>query len=477
MASMDMTHPLREAAEGFTLRSRRIVVPGGILDGYVRVAGGRIVEVGAGEPPAAAGGMVTRLGDAWLLPGMIDLHIHGLGGWDTYDLRPEAARHLGLLLAATGTTAYWPTLATAEWDAMEAACAFWGGFVREEWAGGGDGRGAGGAPGGASGAGGAGRAGGAGLAGSTGRTGGASGAGDPAGSAGPAGPAGHPAWGAGARPLGLHLEGPFLNPRKPGAMRPEWMVPPDAGRLQLLLDRARGTVRRVTLAPELPRALDLVRHLRRLGVVVAAGHSEASYGEAVAAFHAGVTLGNHIFNAMPPLHHREPGLLGAVMDLPFDGELIADGVHVHPAAMRLLWRLKGTSRLAVISDAVAAALLPPGRYDLRAFVAEVRPDGTSRLADGTLAGSTATMLTCLRVLVEQVGVPWPEAARMTAAVPARIAGVGERKGAIVPGLDADLFALDEQWRVVATWVEGVPVHTPERPLVVADLINRALAVQ
>ncbi|ADU50707.1 N-acetylglucosamine-6-phosphate deacetylase [Thermaerobacter marianensis DSM 12885] len=427
------------------LRSRRIVVPGGVIDGYVRVVDGRIAEVGRGEPPAGPGGGETRvdLGDALLLPGMIDLHIHGLGGWDTYDLRPEAARSLGLLLAATGTTAYWPTLATAAWDEMEAACAFWGEFTRHTW-------------GGAAAAGGPVR---------------------PEAAPDPVATRPEPARTAGARVLGLHLEGPFLNPRKPGAMRPEWMVAPDPDKLERLLERAGGTVRRVTLAPELPGALDLVRRLRERGIVVAAGHSEATYEQAEAALRAGVTLGNHTYNAMPSLHHREPGLLGAVMDLPFDAELIADGVHVHPAAMRILWRLKGTERLAVISDAVAAALLPPGRYDLRAFVAEVRPDGTSRLPDGTLAGSTATMLQCLRVLVEQVGVPWPEAARMVAAVPARIAGVGHRKGAIVPGFDADLFALDAGtgldggWRVVATWVEGVPVHTPDRPLAVDALLH------
>ncbi|GAB6876324.1 N-acetylglucosamine-6-phosphate deacetylase [Thermaerobacter litoralis] len=469
-----------EALGHLILRSRRIVVPGGVLDGYVRIAGGRIVEVGRGDPaPARGGAAATRgtvagdetaagdetvvdLGEAWLLPGMIDLHIHGVGGWDTYDLRPEAAERFGLLLAATGTTAYWPTLATAAWDDMERACAFWGAFIRHGW-GGPLGGPLGDPPGGPLGG-----PGGPGDAGGQGPAARSIAPGDP-------GPSAAVTRRAGARPLGLHLEGPFLNPRKPGAMRPEWMVDPDLDKLERLLQSARGTVRRVTLAPERPGALDLVRRLRQEGIVVAAGHSEARYAEAEAAFHAGVTLGNHVYNAMPALHHREPGLLGAVMDLPFDAELIADAVHVHPAAMRLLWRLKGTERLAVISDAVAAALLPPGRYDLRAFVVEVRPDGTSRLADGTLAGSTATMLTCLRVLVEQVGVPWPEAARMVSAVPARIAGVAGRKGAIVPGLDADLFALDEDWRVVATWVEGVPVHTPAHPLTVENLLNRQIA--
>lgn len=420
------------------IRSRRIVLPGEILDGFVRIEGGRITEIGAGEPPAPAGEAGVAyydLRDARLLPGMIDLHIHGLGGWDTYDLRPETALRLAQLLAATGTTAYWPTLATASWEEMEQACRYWGEEYHREAAGR--------APGGTA----------------------------PRGTARPRGTAPIPA---GARHLGLHLEGPFLNPCKPGAMRPEWMVPPDRAKLARLLELAAGSVRRVTLAPELPGALDLVRDLRARGIVVAAGHSEATYEEARLAFRAGITLGNHTYNAMRGLHHREPGLLGAVLDLPVDAELIADGVHVHPAAMRILWRAKGTGRLAVISDAVSAALLPPGRYDLHAFQVEVRPDGTSRLADGTLAGSTATMLDCLRVLVEEVGVPLPAAARMTAAVPARIAGVGVHKGQIAVGYDADLFAVDDGWHVLATWVEGVPVHTPERPLRVTDLLNPRL---
>ncbi|MGC8781163.1 MAG: N-acetylglucosamine-6-phosphate deacetylase, partial [Anaerolineae bacterium] len=201
--------------------------------------------------------------------------------------------------------------------------------------------------------------------------------------------AGRPAGFLGAEPLGLHIEGPFLNPHKKGAHNPAYLRPPDPG---LVADWAPATgIRLVTLAPELPGGLEVIRRLAGQGVIVSAGHSLATYAQAEEAFAAGLRYGTHLFNAMPPLLHREPGLAGALLAAP-DAVvgLIADGIHVHRGLIRVIWAAKGRTGLNLVSDAMAALGMAPGRYrlnDLEVLVSEK----DARLADGTLAGSVLSL--------------------------------------------------------------------------------------
>lgn len=255
----------------------------------------------------------------------------------------------------------------------------------------------------------------------------------------------------GALPLGLHLEGPFLNPGRKGAHNPAYIRLPDSEAVKNWSPQ--NGVRVVTLAPEQPGALDLIRQLCQQGVVVSAGHSLASYEQALAAFEAGVTYGTHLFNAMPPLEHRTPNLIGALLTTPnIPVGLIVDGIHVHPAAVKLAWIAKGNQGITLVTDAMAALGMNPGVYELGDF--EVRVDENSaRLADGTLAGSILEPAQSLRNLMQYTGCSLSEAIPAITSTPARVLGLTDR-GKIKPGFIADLVLLTPQGFVQQTIIQG-----------------------
>lgn len=258
----------------------------------------------------------------------------------------------------------------------------------------------------------------------------------------------------GAQPLGVHLEGPYLSPARRGAHNQAFLRLPNVDEMQPWADES--ITRIVTLAPELPGALDAIRALRGKGIVVSAGHSNATYAEATADFEAGITWGTHLYNAMRGLGHREPGLPGALLSASVPCGLIADGIHVHPAMVKLAFKAKGAQGITLVTDAMAAMGMSPGRYQLSDR--EVVVDETSaRLADGTLAGSILTMDQAVRNVIEFTGCSLAEALTMATATPARVLGL-DRKGRIAPGYDADLVILDESLRVERTIVAGKSVY-------------------
>jgi N-acetylglucosamine-6-phosphate deacetylase len=261
---------------------------------------------------------------------------------------------------------------------------------------------------------------------------------------------------------GLHLEGPWLSPLHAGAHQPRLLTHPTPRQVDELVDAARGQLRMVTLAPELPGALDAVRRLVTAGVTVALGHTDATYDIAREALDAGATVGTHLFNAMRQLHHREPGPVAALLEHPDTYvELIADGVHLHPAVLRLAALAK--PHLAVlVTDAMAAAAMPgDGDYRLGPMTVEVR-DGVARLADtGAIAGSTLTMAAAVKYAVQVAGLPIEEVVRAATASPAAMLGL-ERVGALRPGYRADLVVLDEQLVVTRVMRRGRWVATRPR---------------
>jgi N-acetylglucosamine-6-phosphate deacetylase len=262
----------------------------------------------------------------------------------------------------------------------------------------------------------------------------------------------------GAEVLGVHLEGPFINVEKKGAHPAQHIVRPDVDLLNELLDL--GPVRMLTLAPELEGAPQLAKIAGTRGVVVSAGHSGAAFEPAYGAFDgefAGVT---HLFNAMSPLHHREPGLPGAAFAHPrVICGIIADGRHVHPEMISFALRMLGPDRLYLVTDAIAATGMEPGEYPLATRRLRLGDSGTPRLADGTLAGSVLTMNEAFTNILTFTGCTVPEAVRMAATTPARLVGEGRRKGRLAPDYAADVTVLRPDLSVKAVYKAGSLAYT------------------
>ena len=256
------------------------------------------------------------------------------------------------------------------------------------------------------------------------------------------------------RLLGSHLEGPFLAPARRGAHAAEMLISPDAKTVDRLLAAADGTLRQVTIAPELPGALDAIRRFVAAGVVVAIGHTDADAATARAAFDAGATVLTHAFNAMPGIHHRAPGPIVAAFDDPrVTLELVLDGRHVDPAVAAVAFA-SAPGRVALVTDAMAAAAAHEGRYRLGTLEVEVH-DGVATVAGtDTVAGSTLTQDVALRLAVEQVRLSRSEAVAALTATPARVLGVGDRLGLLEPGYAADVVALDDAFAVDYVWAGG-----------------------
>ena len=263
----------------------------------------------------------------------------------------------------------------------------------------------------------------------------------------------------GANILGAHMEGPFLAPTRRGAHDPANLCPVDLDFARRLVDS--GMVRMMTLAPELPGAKEAIRLLTDGGSVASAGHTNASYEETLQAIDAGLSMGTHLYNAMSHLEHRAPNAVGALLvDDQVRAGIIADGVHVHEGALRLAYRQKGPEGLALVTDAMEAAGMPPGEYELSGRKVRLE-DGEVRLPDGTLAGSALTMDRAVSNTVELLRVPIRDAVRMATQTPAEILGI-HGKGRIVPGADADLVLLAPSGAVYETIVGGETVYLGSR---------------
>ncbi|WP_338706929.1 N-acetylglucosamine-6-phosphate deacetylase [Paenibacillus amylolyticus] len=255
---------------------------------------------------------------------------------------------------------------------------------------------------------------------------------------------------------GVHLEGPFFSPKWPGAQNPEHIILPDVSWLEAWEKQYPGLIRQVTLAPEREGALEVISWLREQRITAALGHTDATYEEVERAVEAGLHHAVHTFNAMTPLHHRLPGAAGAVLSDPrISAEVIADGIHVHPAAISVLAQLKQhDDQLVLITDAMSAAGLDDGEYKIGDLPVIVK-HGEARLKDdGALAGSTLTMIRGFRYLVEEVGLSLNAASRAASLTPARLLGIDHRTGSLAQGKQADIVLLNAELDIEGVWVKG-----------------------
>jgi N-acetylglucosamine-6-phosphate deacetylase len=264
----------------------------------------------------------------------------------------------------------------------------------------------------------------------------------------------------GAEILGIHMEGPCLSSADTarGSQLVANLRKPSVEELHRMVEASEGTIRKVSIAPELDGALDVIREMVKLDIVPCAGHSTATYEQAMEAVQAGLSCASHVFNGMIPMHHRRPGLLGAVLTCDeISAELIADGQHVSPAAMKILLRCKGVDGVHLITDNTIWAGMPNGTYgDGDRTV--VKEDHRAYVVGGTLVGSVAPMNLCVGNIVRSVGYSLAEAVKMASLNPAIVIGVDDRKGSLEPGKDADLVVIDEEVEVCMTMIKGKEVY-------------------
>ncbi|MFC5404584.1 N-acetylglucosamine-6-phosphate deacetylase [Cohnella soli] len=264
----------------------------------------------------------------------------------------------------------------------------------------------------------------------------------------------------GARIVGIHLEGPYLNVARKGMQNPQHLRHPNLRELELIFREAEDLIKMVTIAPELPGGIELIHDLLRRNVVVAVAHSDATYEEAQLAFREGATHITHCFNAMPSIHHRAPGLVTAALENDrVSVQAIVDGVHLHPGIVRLMHKIKGPDLMVLTTDALQAMGVGDGDYVFGGHPVTVR-EGIARLQDGTLASSTVTMNRSLKLSVA-FGIPLEDSIRMCSATPASILQLNET-GRIEAGFDADLVLLDDNFEVVETFIKGVPYRAALR---------------
>jgi N-acetylglucosamine-6-phosphate deacetylase len=342
---------------------------------------------------------VVDLADAILAPGFIDIHMHGGAGLDVMQAPLAEMPRLNKFLTTHGVTGYFPTTIAAPLDQTCAALERLADAIES-------------------------------AQGSHANNGGA----------------------VQARPLGIHLEGPFLSHRRRGVHPPEYLVEPTLEIFDRLWQAARGQVRMMTIAPELPGAIEVIAEAARRNVLVSIGHSDAVIEAARAGVKAGARHATHTFNAMRPLDHRDPGILAEVlMDGQISADLIVDGIHVAPEVVQLFLQAKGLDRSVLITDATAAAGMPDGTYQLGPIQVEVK-DGKCTM-DGKLAGSVLTMDRAIRNVTQFAGWSLQDAVRAATLNPARAAGL-KQSGVIAAGADADLVVLSPDGEVRETIVRG-----------------------
>ena len=329
-----------------------------------------------------------------LLPGFIDMHTHGVQGFDVMDATPEALLGISQALACEGTTAFLATTMTAAIPQIEAALKAVCDFMQA------------------------------------------------------------PPKQSGAAIIGVHLEGPFLAAAKTGAQSSEHILAFDTELIKEWQALSQHAIKLVTLAPEQKNSADFITYLKSQNIIASMGHTNATYAEAVAAIAMGCTHATHLFNAMSGIHHREPGAVtAALLSDDVMVELILDGLHLHPAVVELVLKLKKSERIVLITDAMRAKCLQDGCYDLGGQTVHV-VDGAAKLANGTLAGSTLSMSVAIKNMLKINGSNLWDIIAMTATNPAKALGLYQSKGSIDINKDADFVVLDELYQVVLTVCGG-----------------------
>ena len=359
-----------------------------LVQGDIEIQDGKILRVGKDLPRKEEDLAVDCGGEYTVVPGFVDVHIHGCAGADTCDGTRESLETMARFLLSHGVTSFCPTTMTTGRDVMEQALLAAKDVME------------------------------------------------------------HPVE-EGAHVVGVNLEGPFISKERKGAQKEEDILAPDLELFRHFWEISGGIIRLVDIAPEQPGGLEFAREVSKL-CTVSIAHTTADYCQAKAAFDSGITHATHLFNAMSGLNHRAPGVVGAVLeDQRVRGELICDGFHIHPSVLRTAFQVLG-DRALVISDSMRANGMPEGEpFDLGGQMVTVR-EGKATLEDGTLAGSVSNLHQEVKNLVS-FGIPFPQAVKAATLIPARAIGLDQEIGSIAPGKKADLVVLDQQLEIAAVY--------------------------
>ena len=324
----------------------------------------------------------------YVSPGFIDIHIHGSGGYDTMDAMPEALKVISSTIAGNGVSAYLPTTMTMDRESIYKAFDAIREAMQLEIK--------------------------------------------------------------GAKILGIHMEGPFINENYKGAQKADHIIKPNYELIKDYLD----IIKIITLAPEQDEKHNFIKKVKRNSkITLSVGHSDASYEETIKAIEAGISHATHIFNAMTPLNHRKPGIVGAIFRSDITCELIADTIHVHPDIFKILIDIKHKDKVVLITDSMRAGCMKAGKYELGGQKVIVK-NGAAKLQDGTLAGSVLTLNKAVKNMLEHSGVEIYEAVAMASLIPAKVINIANKKGSLDIGKDADIAIFDDNIDVFFTIVEG-----------------------
>ena len=373
------------------IKSSRIYGEGGLMDGAILVEGGKIASLFQRDAIPDVDAQVFDYGDSRIIPGIIDLHVHGFKGWAAKTLDKEEVKNMARALPSVGVTAFQPT--NSAWDYQVENNAAIADAMEEGYE--------------------------------------------------------------GARMLGIHMEGPFSNVKRHGGTAAKDVKPCSLELMKQFWDAGRGHVTYMTIACEVPGADEVIDFCLERGMILGMGHSDATYAEAMHAFNKGVKVGIHSFNAMRPIHQREVSLYGAVLlDNRVYNELIPDFYHVCPEMIQILLRMKPTHKILLMSDSDAMSAMRPGKYNIKGVINISEKNGLMHLEDGTINSSSKYVLYGIGNLVEKLGVSMEDAIQMASRTPAELMGIQRHKGSILPTKDADLAVIDDEYESIATFVEG-----------------------
>ncbi|MCM0649800.1 N-acetylglucosamine-6-phosphate deacetylase [Clostridium swellfunianum] len=328
---------------------------------------------------------------SYLSPGFIDVHIHGAGGFDTMDGTVEAINAISKIIAGYGTTSFLPTTMTCALDDIKKSVEAAAICMRE----GTD----------------------------------------------------------GANVLGVHLEGPYISPNMIGAQNPNYVETPAIDTFKYIVGHNISAIKSITLAPEVEGAKELIQYVTGLGIVASMGHTKASYKEAIDGIKWGIGHSTHLYNAMTPLNHREPGVVGAIFDTDITTETISDGIHISYPSLRIAYKQKGFDKVLLVTDAMMACGMPEGKYSLGGQDVFVK-DGAARLKEGNLAGSILTLDKAIRNIYKNNSYALYDIVKMATYNGAKHCGVSDKKGLIKEGYDADLVLFDEDINIQKVIISG-----------------------